>query len=222
MAHLGAERFAALPFPLPPLAEQHRIVAEVERRLSVIQAVEGAVAANLETREALRQAILRRAFEGKLVPQDPNDEPASVLLEPDPHGACAVGDSSSPAREGAARANAAAGAVGAKFEHVLARKVPRPIGRSVREGPPHPASPPIWGERGRDGPVGGRIGAIAGAACARGKPVAPRALPVSRRPRPSAAAARCAPKVPPRLGETWQAQRAGGGPPRTWQAQRAG
>ena len=67
--------------PLPPLAEQRRIVAEVERRLSVAQAVEEAVGASLKRAEALRQAILRRAFAGKLVPQDPNDEPASVLLE---------------------------------------------------------------------------------------------------------------------------------------------
>jgi type I restriction enzyme, S subunit len=67
--------------PLPPLAEQHRIVAEVERRLSVIQAVETAVTTNLLRAATLRQAILRRAFEGRLVPQDPNDEPAGVLLE---------------------------------------------------------------------------------------------------------------------------------------------
>jgi type I restriction enzyme, S subunit len=70
-----------LIIPLPPLAEQHRIVAEVERRLSVVTEVEAAVAANLKRAERLRQAILKRAFEGKLVPQDPSDEPASVLLE---------------------------------------------------------------------------------------------------------------------------------------------
>lgn len=67
--------------PLPPLAEQHRIVAEVERRFSVVEKLEGVVETGLERAEKLRQAILKRAFEGKLVPQDPNDEPASVLLE---------------------------------------------------------------------------------------------------------------------------------------------
>ena len=69
------------PVPLPPLPEQRRIVAEVERRLSVIQQAEAAVEANLTRAERLRQSILKQAFSGKLVPQDPDDEPASVLLE---------------------------------------------------------------------------------------------------------------------------------------------
>ena len=67
--------------PLPPLAEQHRIVAEVERLLSAINQAEATVETNLTRAERLRQSILKRAFEGKLVPQDPDDEPASVLLE---------------------------------------------------------------------------------------------------------------------------------------------
>ena len=69
------------PVPLPPLAEQHRIVAEVERLLSVIQQTEAAVEANLTRAERLQQSILKHAFSGKLVPQDPNDEPGSALLE---------------------------------------------------------------------------------------------------------------------------------------------
>jgi type I restriction enzyme S subunit len=69
------------PIMLPPLAEQHRIVAEVERRLSVIDELEAVVSANLKRAERLRQSILKRAFEGKLVAQDPNDELANVLLE---------------------------------------------------------------------------------------------------------------------------------------------
>ena len=70
-----------MPIPLPPLAEQRRIIAEVERRLSVIQQADATVQANLTRAERLRQSILKQAFSGNLVPQDPNDEPASVLLE---------------------------------------------------------------------------------------------------------------------------------------------
>ena len=70
-----------LPFPLPPLSEQQAIVSEVESRLSVADEVEKTITAELKRAEQLRQSILKRAFSGKLVPQDPNDEPASVLLE---------------------------------------------------------------------------------------------------------------------------------------------
>lgn len=78
---INIETLKAMPLPVAPLAEQRRIVAEVERRLSVIEEVEATVEADLKRAERLRQSILKRAFEGKLVPQDPNDEPASVLLE---------------------------------------------------------------------------------------------------------------------------------------------
>ena len=70
-----------VPVPLPPLAEQRRIVADVERRLSVIQQAEATVEASLARADRLRQSILKQAFSGKLVPQDPGDEPASALLE---------------------------------------------------------------------------------------------------------------------------------------------
>ena len=78
---INQQDLSAFAMPLPPLAEQHRIVVEVERRLSVIEQTEAAVEANIARAERLRQSILKQAFSGQLVPQDPNDEPASVLLE---------------------------------------------------------------------------------------------------------------------------------------------
>lgn len=78
---ISLARFKTVSIPLPPLAEQYRIVAEVERRLSLIDQLEKTVAADLARANRLRQSILKRAFAGQLVPQDPNDEPASVLLE---------------------------------------------------------------------------------------------------------------------------------------------
>jgi type I restriction enzyme S subunit len=73
-------RFKEIYLPVPPRAEQERIVAEVERRLSVVERMEAEIAAGLARAERLRQAILQRAFTGRLVPQDPVDEPASTLL----------------------------------------------------------------------------------------------------------------------------------------------
>jgi len=79
--NINLETLAGLAVPLPPGPEQHRIVAEIERRLSVAQELEKQVELALHRAQRLRQAILKRAFEGRLVPQDPNDEPATVLLD---------------------------------------------------------------------------------------------------------------------------------------------
>jgi hypothetical protein len=67
--------------PVPSYAAQVQIAQEASRILSVLAALRGDVYDSSIRAVHLRQAILKKAFEGKLVPQDPNDEPASVLLE---------------------------------------------------------------------------------------------------------------------------------------------
>jgi type I restriction enzyme, S subunit len=67
MRNIGQERIRQIAIKLPPLAEQTRIVAEVERRLSVVEELEAVVSANLQRAGRLRQSILQKAFSGELV-----------------------------------------------------------------------------------------------------------------------------------------------------------
>ena len=79
--HFTQDKINALYFPLPPVAEQQRIVAEIKRWFALIDQIEQGKS-NLQT--TIRQAkskILDLAIHGKLVPQDPNDEPAIELLK---------------------------------------------------------------------------------------------------------------------------------------------
>lgn len=78
---INKPRLLNLPISLPPKREQCQIVSEIERHISVIKNTHEIIEINLVNVIHLRQSILKRAFEGRLVPQDPKDEPASLLLE---------------------------------------------------------------------------------------------------------------------------------------------
>ena len=81
IAHLTLEKFEAAPFPLPPVAEQLEIIDRASELQGDANALEQAAHAALCRVAIQRQNILLAAFRGDLAPQDPNDEPASVLLE---------------------------------------------------------------------------------------------------------------------------------------------
>jgi len=73
--------FREMPVPLPPFAEQTRIVAEVERRLLAADRLAATLEQHIVQSRSARQSLLREAFSGRLVAQTLNDEPASVLLK---------------------------------------------------------------------------------------------------------------------------------------------
>ena len=82
---IDADKLKNTLFPIPPFSEQKRIVAKIEELLPYIEkygkAEECITALNATFPETLKKAILQEAVQGKLVPQNPDDEPASVLLE---------------------------------------------------------------------------------------------------------------------------------------------
>lgn len=81
LASINLTKLRGLPVPIPPLVEQSRIVAEVERLLSLVEEAELLARVSVRRCARLRQSILKWAFEGRLADQDPSDEPVSVLLE---------------------------------------------------------------------------------------------------------------------------------------------
>ncbi len=79
--NINLATLSELAVPLPPEAEQSRIVQEIDRSLSIARSSSDTIEQSAIRAGRLRQSILKWAFEGKLADQDPNDEPASVLLE---------------------------------------------------------------------------------------------------------------------------------------------
>jgi type I restriction enzyme, S subunit len=78
---IAGSELKRVPVPVPPLDEQQRIVADVTRQLTFAEHLEAAVTQTQRRAGRLRHSLLHRAFTGQLVPQDPVDEPATVLLE---------------------------------------------------------------------------------------------------------------------------------------------
>ena len=85
VSNLNSDKVATSIFPLPPLTEQKRIVAKIEELEPLIAEYDTAetalTALNTAFPEQMKKSILQQAIQGKLVEQDPNDEPATVLLE---------------------------------------------------------------------------------------------------------------------------------------------
>lgn len=80
-ANVNGSKLSALAVPVPPFEEQQEVVAALHTQTSEIVDQLKSVEMSLKQSNAQRQNILRAAFAGQLVPLDPNDEPANVLLE---------------------------------------------------------------------------------------------------------------------------------------------
>jgi type I restriction enzyme S subunit len=81
LASINLTVLSNLPFPICSIDEQNQVIHELEFRLSVCDELFDTIEGSLRKSEALRQSILKKAFEGELVEQDLNDEPASELLK---------------------------------------------------------------------------------------------------------------------------------------------
>ena len=80
-SNINAQKLSQLMIPIPPLKEQERIVAEMDKWISLIDIVKNGKGDLLTVIKQAKSKILDLAIHGKLVPQDPNDEPAIELLK---------------------------------------------------------------------------------------------------------------------------------------------
>ena len=80
-SNINGAKLSNYPFPYCSIEEQREIARILEKTFSLLDATEANIIQELEKADALRQSILKKAFTGQLVPQDPNDEPASLLLD---------------------------------------------------------------------------------------------------------------------------------------------
>jgi len=81
IGHMVLARFKTVDFPVPPMVEQRRIVTAIREQLSALDRARSTLAVARKRATLLRRAVLDEAFSGRLVAQDPGDEPTSVLLE---------------------------------------------------------------------------------------------------------------------------------------------
>ena len=79
--HLSITDFKTFSVPIPPLPEQAEVALRVLALVGDLNRIREDLSAATRLAISLRQSVLKRAFEGRLAPQDPDDEPASVLLE---------------------------------------------------------------------------------------------------------------------------------------------
>ncbi|MCM0754180.1 restriction endonuclease subunit S [Desulfovibrio aminophilus] len=121
-ANVNGTKLAAFTFPLPPELEQNRVVEQVEELAVLMGSLERDLDLAAKKLKALRQSILKAAFSGKLVPQEPKDEPASELLQ----------------RIAAERA-----AQGARPARNAAPRAPRKARAAAQPSAPAPAAPSV-------------------------------------------------------------------------------
>jgi len=127
IAHLSAGRFGEVDFPLPRLAEQQEIVRRAQNLFTLADQLEARLTTARKIVDRLTPALLAKAFRGELVPQDPADEPASVLLARIRAARLAEAGAARPSRRG--RPKAAAN--------------PEPIDRTAAPAPSEPLPPDL-------------------------------------------------------------------------------